>query len=32
MALSKFEKEFKAARDRGELEFEFGGKKYTTKY
>ena len=32
MALSKFEKEFKAARDRGEKEFEFGGKKYTTKY
>jgi hypothetical protein len=32
MALSKFEKEFKAARDRGEKEFEFGGKKFTTKY
>jgi len=32
MALSKFEKEFKAARDRGEKEFDFGGKKYTTKY
>jgi hypothetical protein len=32
MALSKFEKEFKAARDRGEKEFDFGGKKYNTKY
>jgi len=32
MALSKFEKEFKAARDRGDTEFDFGGKKYNTKY
>lgn len=32
MALSAFEKEFKAARDAGKTEFDFGGKKYTTKY
>lgn len=32
MALSSFQKEFKAARERGEKEFEFGGKKYNTKY
>lgn len=32
MALSAFEKAFKAARQSGENEFEFGGKKYTTKY
>lgn len=32
MALSSFQKEFKAARDRGDKEFDFGGKKYNTKY
>ena len=32
MALSAFEKEFKAARDRGDSDFDFRGKKYTTKY
>ena len=32
MALSEFQKAFKAARQSGENEFEFGGKKYTTKY
>ena len=30
--LSAFEKEFKAARDRGAKDFDFGGKKYNTKY
>lgn len=32
MALSKFQQAFKEARKRGEKEFDFGGKKYTTKY
>ena len=32
MATSSFGKAFKAARDAGETEFEFGGKKYNTKY
>jgi hypothetical protein len=32
MALSKFQQAFKDARASGEKEFEFGGKKYTTKY
>jgi hypothetical protein len=32
MALSAFEKAFKTARQSGENEFEFNGKKYTTKY
>lgn len=32
MALSKFQQAFKEARERGEKEFEFGGKKYNTKY
>jgi len=32
MALSAFQKEFKAARDRGDKEFEFNGKSYNTKY
>jgi len=31
MALSAFEKEFKAARDRGAKDFEFNGKSYNTK-
>jgi len=32
MALSSFQKAFKEAREKGETEFEFGGKKYNTKY
>ena len=32
MALSKFQQAFKDARASGETEFEFNGKKYTTKY
>ena len=32
MALSEFQKAFKAARAGGEKEFEFEGKKYNTKY
>ena len=32
MALSEFQKAFKAARSSGETEFEFEGKKYNTKY
>jgi len=32
MATSSFGKAFKAARDAGETEFEFNGKKYNTKY
>lgn len=32
MALSKFQQAFKEAREKGEKEFEFGGKKYNTKY
>jgi len=32
MALSTFQKAFKEARENGETEFEFGGKKYNTKY
>jgi hypothetical protein len=32
MALSAFQKAFKDARASGETEFEFGGKKYNTKY
>jgi len=32
MALSSFQKAFKEARAKGETEFEFGGKKYNTKY
>ena len=32
MALSSFQKAFKEARANGETEFEFGGKKYNTKY
>jgi hypothetical protein len=32
MALSEFQKAFKAARASGEKEFEFEGKKYNTKY
>jgi hypothetical protein len=31
MALSAFEKEFKAARDRGAKDFDFNGKSYNTK-
>lgn len=32
MALSTFQQAFKEAREKGETEFEFGGKKYNTKY
>jgi hypothetical protein len=32
MALSKFQQAFKDARESGEAEFEFNGKKYNTKY
>ena len=32
MATSSFGKAFKAAREAGDTEFEFGGKKYNTKY